>query len=210
MKRLKRAIAFVLLMLTITGLAGCAKWKSGIHDLHGSIIGNEYYIDIFDNSGIRTLRTHGKKIDIDNNIVEEQTYSPSSDEWYSTKTLSSVITITIDGKQLISCGDTCIFYDKRLVPEYEFYLDNIESTSSGGWDSALISGIVNNIKNEFGKPMVVIIKSQMGAPIYAFSGNKVYWEVQEDLPRFTKLMIDGKALYIHRANFQIIDKALLD
>lgn len=31
-----------------------------------------------------------------------------------------------------------------------------------------------------------------------------------DLPRFTKLMIDGKALYIHRANFQIVDKALLD
>jgi hypothetical protein len=25
----------------------------------------------------------------------------------------------------------------------------------------------------------------------------------------TKLMIDGKALYIHRANFQIIDTALL-
>jgi hypothetical protein len=34
--------------------------------------------------------------------------------------------------------------------------------------------------------------------------------VQDDLPRFTKLMIDGMALYIHRANFQIIDKALLD
>ena len=26
----------------------------------------------------------------------------------------------------------------------------------------------------------------------------------------TKLMIDGKALYIHRANFQIIDTVLLD
>jgi len=44
------------------------------------------------------------------------------------------------------------------------------------------------------KPMVVVIKSQMGAPIYAFSGNKVYWEVKEDLPRFTKLIIDNKAL----------------
>lgn len=30
-----------------------------------------------------------------------------------------------------------------------------------------------------------------------------------DLPKMTKLMIDGKALYIHRANFQIIDKELL-
>jgi hypothetical protein len=35
----------------------------------------------------------------------------------------------------------------------------------------------------------------MGTPIYAFSGNMVYWEVQEDLPRSTKLMIDGIALY---------------
>ena len=77
-------------------------------------------------------------------------------------------------------------------------------------DSVLIAGKVNSIKNAFGKPMVVVIKSQMGAPIYPFSGNKVYWEVQEDLPKFTKLMIDGKALYIHRANFQIIDKGLLD
>ena len=210
MRNLKRTFTVVLFLLLITCLASCARLRSGIHDLHGSIIGNEYYIDVFDNTGIRTLRSHGKRIDIDNNIVEEKTYSSVSDEWYSTKTLSSVITITIDGKQLISCGDTCIFYDKRLVPEYEFYLDNIDSSSSGIMDSTLISGVVNSIKNEFGKPMVVIIKSQMGAPIYAFSGNRVYWEVQEDLPRFTKLMIDGMALYIHRANFQIIDKALLD
>ena len=206
----KRSFAILLLLLLLVGLTGCAQLQSGVHDLHGSIIGNEYKIDIFDNEGIRTLRSHGKKIDIDNNIVEEQTYSPDTDSWLSTKTLSSVITITIDGKQLISCGDTCIFYDSRLSPEYEFYLDDIESDSSGIWDSVLISGMVNSVKNKFGKPMVVVIKSQMGSPIYAFSGNRVYWEIEEDLPRFTKLMIDGKALYIHRANFQIIDKALLD
>ena len=205
-----RALTIAIILILIAGIAGCAQMQSGIHDLHGSIIGNEYNIDIFDNSGIRTLKSHGKKIDIDNNIVEEKTYASDTDEWYTTKNLSSVITITIDGKQLISCGDTCIFYDKRLSPEYEFYLDQIESDSSGLLSSTLISGKVNSIKNKFGKPMVVVIKSQMGAPIYAFSGNKVYWEIEEDLPRFTKLMIDGKALYIHRANFQVIDKALLD
>jgi len=207
---MKKVWLITAILLLAACMAGCARLRSGIHDLHGSIIGNEYYIDVFDNTGIRTLRTHGKKIDIDNNVVEERTYSSTTDEWYSTKTLSSVITITVDGNQLISCGDTCVFYDKRLVPEHEFYLNSIDSNSSGLMDSALISGLVNNVKNQFGKPMVVVIKSQMGAPIYAFSGNKVYWEIQEDLPRFTKLMIDGKALYIHRANFQIIDKALLD
>ena len=208
-KRKKSSVLAVLVLLMIC-LTGCARLRSGVHDLRGSIIGNEYNIDVFDNTGVRTLRSHGKKIDIDNNVVEERSYSSTTDEWYTTKTLSSVITITIDGKQLVSCGDTCIFYDKRLVPEYEFYLENAESASSGIMDSVLISGMVNSIKNAFGKPMVVVIKSQMGAPIYAFSGNKVYWEVQDDLPRFTKLMIDGMALYIHRANFQIIDKALLD
>ena len=210
MKRIKKVLAIAAIVMLMAGVAGCARLQSGIHDLHGSIVGNEYNIDIFDNIGVRTLRSHGKKIDIDNNIVEERSYASATDEWYSTKTLSSVITITIDGKQLISCGDTCVFYDKRLTPEYEFYLDDIDSNSSGILDSTLISGRVNSIKNEYGKPMVVVIKSQMGAPIYAFSGDKVYWEIEDDLPRFTKLMIDGKALYIHRANFQIVDKALLD
>ena len=207
---MKKVITILALLAMIISVTACARLQSGVHDLHGSIIGNEYNIDIFDNTGIRSMKSHGKRIDIDNNIVEEKTYSSDSDSWLSTKTLSSVITITIDGKQLISCGDTCIFYDTRLVPDYEFYLDGTESDSSGILDSVLISGIVNSVKNQFGKPMVVVIKSQMGAPIYAFSGNKVYWEVEEDLPRFTKLMIDNKALYIHRANFQIIDRGLLD
>jgi hypothetical protein len=58
--------------------------------------------------------------------------------------------------------------------------------------------------------MVVIVKSQTGYPIYAFTGKKVTWSIPDDLPKFTKLMVDGKALYLHRANFQIIDKALID
>ena len=68
----KRALSLVLLVLLIVGQAGCAKFRSGIHDLRGSIIGNEYNIDIFDNMGLRTLRSHGERIDIDNNVVEER------------------------------------------------------------------------------------------------------------------------------------------
>lgn len=62
----------------------------------------------------------------------------------------------------------------------------------------------------FGKSRIVVVKSQLGQPITAYSGDEVYWEIPDDLPKMTKLMIDGKALYIHRANFQIIDKALLN
>ena len=78
MKKWNKTLAAIVLLILMTALAGCASMQSGVHDLHGSIIGNEYYIDTFDNTGIRTLRTHGKKIDIDNNIVEEKTYSVST------------------------------------------------------------------------------------------------------------------------------------
>lgn len=203
----KRILSCILIILMTATMAGCAMFQSGIHDLHGEITGNTYTIDIFDNFGTRTLKASGKKIDIDPNIVREQAYN---DGWGYVETLSSVITITVDGKQMISCGDTAIFVEKGLEPEYEFYLDEIDSEGSGAiTENTLIAGKVNSVKNAFGKPMVVVIKSQTGAPIYAFSGNKVYWEVVDDLPRFTKLMIDGKALYIHRANFQIVDKSLL-
>ncbi|MBR2259047.1 MAG: DUF5052 family protein [Blautia sp.] len=209
MKRKTFVFPLLLCLILTANLSGCAVMKSGIHDLHGSIIGNSYTIDTFDNFGQRTMKVTGKRIDIDPNIVAEYSYN-SEGGWIKTESLSSVVTITIDGKQLITCGDTCIFYENGLTPDYEFYLDNIQSTTTGAIsETTLIAGKVNEIKNKFGKPMVVVIKSQTGAPIYAFSGSKVYWEIPEDLPRFTKLMIDGKALYIHRANFQIVDRALL-
>ena len=203
------SLGLILALLIAVGLSGCAAFQSGIHDLHGSIIGNSYTIDTFDNYGERVMKVTGKRIDIDPNIIEEYSYN-SEGGWSKAKSLSSVLTITIDGKQLITCGDTCIFYEKGLTPDYEFYLDNITSQTTGLLsETTLIAGKVNELKNKFGKSMVVVIKSQTGAPIYAFSGNRVYWEIPEDLPKFTKLMIDGKALYIHRANFQIVDKALL-
>ena len=87
----------------------------------------------------------------------------------------------------------------------------IDSQTDGSFDeNTAIARFVNQYKNMFGKSRVVVVKSQLGQPITAYSGDDVYWEIPDDLPKMTKLMIDGKALYIHRANFQIIDKTLLD
>ena len=125
--------------------------------------------------------------------------------------MSSVITINIDGNQIQSCGDTCIFEQKGLKPAVDFTKEEINSTSNKVIsDNTYVSNIVNKYKNMFGKSRVVVIKSQLGQPITAYSGDEVYWEIPKNLPKMTKLMIDGKALYIHRANFQIIDTELLN
>lgn len=204
----KRIIAIISIIAVLSlMLTGCQSWFSGINDLKGDLVGNSYTIDTFDNFGNLTMKTHGDKINIKPNIVNEYSYGGSG--WTTTETLSSVITINIDGEQLLSCGDTCIFYDDGLKPDYTFSVSEINSTADGVMDNTAVAGMVNSIKNRIGKSMVCVIKSQTGYPIYVFSGESVYWEVPEDLPKFTKLSIDGKPLYIHRANFQIIDKSLL-
>ena len=97
-----------------------------------------------------------------------------------------------------------------LNPEVDFSTEVIESNGGNGvTDNTAVARYLNKYKNYFGKSRIVVIKSQLGQPIVAFSGDDVYWEIPEDLPKMTKLMIDGKALYIHRANYQIIDRSLL-
>ena len=195
-------------MISIFVVSGCAKLASAINDIKGSLIGNQYTIYTYDNFGNLVLETSGKKIDIAGNPVKTTSYDENG-KVITGYELSSVITITIDGNEIESCGDTCIFVQKGLTPDVDFTTETIKS-SSGIFDITSISAKLNQYKIKFGKARVVVIKSQLGNPIMAFSGDSVYWEIPEDLPKMTKLMIDGKALYIHRANFQIIDKELIE
>ena len=210
---MKKNIICILLIVTLglSTLTGCAGIESEVNNLEGSIKGCTYDCMFYSNSGNLFMTASGENINMTSNIVKEKTYN-SEDGWGTVETLSSVITITIDGNQMESCGSTVIFADNNLKPDADFTsIESIESESSESltdWTS--VAGIVNQYKNYFGKPQVVVIQSQLGDPICAYSGNDVYWEVCKDLPKTTKLMIDGKALYIHRANFQIIDKELLN
>lgn len=208
---MKKIITVLLACLLLCSLTGCQSWFSNFDSLKGSITGNTYDCEFYSNSGEKFMTLSGKNIDIKSNIVKERTFD-SDGGWSYTDTLSSVVSIVIDGHEVESCGSTILFMEDGLKPDVDFNLEAIEeinSTSNSIFDYTFFANIVNKYKNSFGKPVVVVIQSQLGDPICAFSGDKVYWEVCENLPKTTKLMIDKHALYIHRANFQIIDKALL-
>ncbi len=205
--KIKNALALLVITSLIVSVSGCAMFKSELNSLNGSIMGNTYECQFYSNDGNKFMTLTGQKIDIGANTVKERTYSDGS--WGYTETLSSVVTITVDGHQMSNCGSTVLFIEKGLEPDVDFQIQDIDSEASGIGDNTIIANAVNKYKNMFGKPVVVVIQSQLGDPICAFSGNDVYWEVCQDLPKTTKLMIDGHALYIHRANFQLIDKDLL-
>lgn len=206
MRKIKNLIA--LLSLTCL-LSGClTAVESEVAEMEGSIVGNTYNAMFYSNSGEKFMTARGEKIDINENVIKERTYN-SEIGWSYTKTLSSVITITIDGNEISSCGSTVIFAENGLKPDVDYIQKDIDSKAEGFGDNTIIANIVNRYKNMIGKPVVVVIQSQLGDPICAYSGEEVYYEICQDLPKTTMLYIDGKLLYIHRANFQIIDKALL-
>lgn len=209
MKRIKALLATIICICVITGLTGCAANDDYMNDVKGNLSGNSYTIYTYDNYGQKVMTTTGDKINIAGNKTKSKGYDSEGNETTSYD-VSSVITILIDGKEIESCGDTCIFEQKGLKPEVDFTQEDIISHSTGKIsENTYIAGIVNYYKNYFGKSRVVVIKSQLGQPIAAYSGDEVFWKIPDDLPKMTKLMIDGKALYIHRANFQIVDKELL-
>lgn len=206
----KMIATIIILCLIVTCLSGCEWFKSEINSLKGSLKGLTYNIETYDNYGSLTQTTSGQNIDIEGNKVKETSYD-SSGNTITGYALSSVITITIDGHEMESCGDTVIFAESGLNKDVDFSLPDIESENEkglGGYTAP--AKLLNKYKNYFGKSRVVVIKSQMGVPICAYSGNSVYWEIPKDLPKTTKLSIDGKLLYIHRANFTICDTALID
>lgn len=206
----KRIISILAVVTLLFSLSGCSMLESAVNDIKGNLVGNGYDIYTYDNYGDLILTTSGDKISISGNKTKTTSYD-SDGTTITNYEMSSVITITIDGAEIQSCGDTCIFEQDGLNAEVNFTQEVIDSQTDGSLDeNTAIARFVNRYKNMFGKSRVVVIKSQLGQPITAYSGDDVYWEIPDDLPKMTKLMIDGKALYIHRANFQIIDKTLLD
>lgn len=210
LKYLKRITVVALATASIFTITGCEFMNSKVQNMKGSIYGNEYIASFYSNDGEKFMTMHGERIDLSPNTVKEYDYV---DGEYN-KVLSSVVTITIDGKEVENCGSTAIFAEEGLKPDVNFTINNIKNINSSSdgsvGKSTFVAGIVNKYKNMFGKSRVVVIQSQLGDPICAYSGDSVFYEVCEDLPKTTKLSVDGKALYIHRANFQIIDTSLLN
>lgn len=207
MKR-SRIVALVLvLMLMVSNLSGCAWIDSQIADIKGELIGNAFDISIYDNFGTNILNISGDKVQVDNNIVKVKSVDSNGD-WSTTYEMSSVTSNTIDGSNMNQVGNTVIYAERGLNKITDFELPTDIETSGGTFN--LLDRNINDIKNLIGTPKVVVISSQLGVPIAVYGGDKVYYEIPDDLPKMTKLSIDGKALYIHRANYIIIDTDMIE
>lgn len=208
-KKTVKLIALVsIIAIIISIMAGCSMIESKIQELRGDLIGISFDYYEYDSFGNHIMTAHGEKVNLEGVRVTEYGYDGDGN-LVKNYSLSSVVNITIDKHQHVACGSSLIFVETGLEQVDVEIPEEITTSSSGFSSLTSVSSWINSIKNSFGCSKVVVIKSSLGFPLAVFQGDKVYWEVSENLPKTTKLSIDGKALYIHRVEYDIIDLDLL-
>lgn len=215
---MKRIIALILSLFMLLSLCACGSSHSTTMTAsEAESVKISYVADFFDNYGDRWMSVEGTSFNISPNKVREYYYDTDG-SWISGWTTSSVMTIEIDNRHIETCGSTVLFYDTRLerieteipedikLSEGDSYTVNAPRDLRYGdawslhwwWDT-------HQQENKTPAARAVIIQSQNGDPICMFTGDKVTWEVSRNLPKTTEIFIDGMPVYVHRANFAIVD-----
>lgn len=199
MRRIISIIALVIMLcVAACAISGCEGILTRISTLRGELIGNDYVISQFDNYGNKVLEVSGDKV-----AMETVTDNAGED--------TSYINITIDGYEWRHVGSTLVFAQNGVDMITDFALP--ESIETHGSTSSGLIGVdrfINNYRNNFGKELVVLVSSQNGTPIGLFRGDSCYTEVPSNLPKTTLIHIDGKIVYVHRANVDLIPAKMFE
>lgn len=193
----------ILIGCFMFSISGCSLLESMIGELKGELVGRGFVISTYDHYANKTLQVSGKKVTV--GLLENSANFIVEDTGFK----SEVLEVTINGSEMLQVGNTVIFAEEGLdmVKDFEIQTE-VEATNGGGF--VPLDRFINDFKNDIGKPKTIIISSQMGIPIGVYQGEEVYVKVPSDLPKMTLLHIDGKALYIHRANYTIVDTKLIN
>lgn len=190
-------ISAIALCMTIS-LCGCgaAVMERIIGELKGELVGNDYQVFEYDNFGNQVLQVSGNKIAM-------------SAEVDSAGEPTSYIDITVDGYDWMHVGSTLVFAQNGVDMITDFQIpETIETDRDGSLGLIAADRFVNSYKNLFGKSQVVLVSSQTGTPIGLFQGDNCNVSIPSNLPKTTLVSIDGKLVYVHRANVDIMPTAM--
>lgn len=199
---MKQVLVIALMFTVLLSTTACNVISNITNRIEGALLGDDYKVLSYDDYGNNTLTIQGNRVNI--GIFENKANSGADGN------KSEVLEITIDGKQMLHVGSTAVFAETGVntVADFDFeYLK--EATSKGRSTVVPLDRSVNNLKNFLGDEKVIIIKSQLGVVVGVYQGKNVTVEIPTDLPKMTRVIIDGKSLYIYRADYEIMDTELL-
>lgn len=199
----KRIALVFLAVVLLLSVAGCSAISSFKERIMGSLLGDDFKILSYDDYGNNTLTAQGRNINI--GLFENFANTDTNNKGFK----SEVLEITVEGKQLLHVGSTMVFAEKGIETVQDYDIEYLKDAKTSGQGTLVpLDRTINHFMNLVGKKKTIIVRSQMGIIIGVYQGNEVYVEVPSDLPTMTRLIVDGKSLYIYRADYDIFDTGL--
>jgi len=187
---LPRVLLFVL--ATSLTLASCGAIDQFTAKFKNSFLGNGGKLTVYDAWGNNTLTLNQVSVGI--GVVPN----------------TEVLDVQVDGRQMLHVGSTLVFAEQGLTAIEDFDFDYLKRVTGENKPTYIpLDRNLNEFQNKLGKKRVVVVKSQMGIVVGIYEGNTVAVSIPDKLPKTTLVTIDGKALYIHRADYEVLDEALL-
>lgn len=221
---MKKFIALCLVFVCLLSFAGCDIANETTTHITTDQPGVQlsYVASFYDNYGEDWLNVEGSSFDIRPNKVKEYYYDDEG-TWTWHYAMSSVMSVEIDNKDIETCGSTIVFadnalkrYEAEIPTDVTLSTDTTVDVSTPGnlrpedWWNLKWWWKSSSQNNDNIGSRIVVIQSQLGNPICMYAGNQVSWEVSRNLPKTTEVCIDGHMIYIHRANFAIINTDMLE
>ena len=200
---MKKLLLVITLVLSISTLTACQQFDNLVNNVEELFSGLEGTVQTYDENSniIDQLKGNSIAFSANSNFIKTDSDGNSSG--------GSVLDITVGGKQVIHVGSTLLFYENGLENIFEAYSKNVDFENLNR-SVPFVNKMVNDMKSSFtGHNQVILIRSQSGIPLATFAGTNVSIH-STDVEKMTKITIDGKRMYIYRADYTIYDINLLN
>ena len=199
---MKKILLVFMLAIPTMSLAGCQFISNFGNNVEEVFKGLDGTIQTYDENSNIIDQVKGDSISFNANSQFVKTDSEGNSSG------GSVMDITVGGKQIIHVGSTLLFYENGLENIFDEYSKTVSFKNSER-SIPVVNKMVNDMKSKFtGHNQVILIRSQSGIPLATFAGDKVSVHAT-DVEKMTKITIDGKRMYIYRADYTIYDLDLL-
>lgn len=199
LKKTTRLFGALCLMIT---LSSCALFGAAVDDLNRALSGMPATMSTYNQFGEPIDIVHGKSFD----VRRDENFDTNDADGNSNKD-SSVLKISLGDSVINHVGSTMILAEDGLIKVSDAPSQvELENSEDGRpWLNFLYHDARNLWK---GKSRTIMIRSQNGTPIAVFAGDKVE-TFNPDIPKTTWFRIDGKNLFVYRADYTVYDTALL-
>lgn len=202
-KMKKKILSPIIMLFMILLLSGCNWLEYEFGMIKEEFVGRKLTVQTYDENSQLIDRVSGDSV----SISADGKFRVSDSEGNTIKK-SSVLNITVGGKQMLHVGSSLIAYEDGLENIFEDYIQTVDIDN---FDKSVpfVNKMINDLENVTkGKSMVILIRSQSGQPLATFVGDSVSY-FSTDIDKSTGLMIDGKYLFIYRCDYSIYETSIL-